>query len=314
MHVLSIQLSLIEISALLGGAGILGLAIYFFITSQRSLKQTLQKEHPKLYAGTLGKNDGKPSTLINSIEQLKNRIKATNHKVAKLEEPELLPVGKAKMMKEESVDHLKTTIVKQQRLLVGLLKEEEEESEHSDELYFQNKQLKNDIKKLEVQLSKKTAELDEVKQQVAITERMTSKIEEVYQEFEHLQLKMSMLEKQASRANNLALELEDTREAYEQVHKDLQRKQQKLEEALTENQQYQQELNLLEDKLAEANLQRQQLQKKVQFLQELNSDFQSMSDTNKKMQTELRRIGELESMLHMISEERDYLLKKQVNK
>ena len=71
-----------------------------------------------------------------------------------------------------------------------------------------------------------------------------------------------------------------------------------------------QELGTLEDKLAEANLQRQQLQKKVQFLQDMNSDMQSMSETNKKLQTELRRIGELESMLNMIAEERDHLLRK----
>jgi uncharacterized protein (DUF3084 family) len=125
---------------------------------------------------------------------------------------------------------------------------------------------------------------------------------------------METLEKQANRANNLAIELEDTRQAYEQVHKDLLRKNEKLEEAFRENQQLQHQFNSLEDKLAEANLQRQQLQKKVQFLQDLNADLQSISDTNKKLQTELRRVGELESMLNMIAEERDYLLRKQSNR
>ena len=143
---------------------------------------------------------------------------------------------------------------------------------------------------------------------------MAAKIEEVYQEFDLLQAKMATLEKQANRANNLALELEDTRQSYEQVHKDLQRKTEKLEEAFLENQRLQQQLNMLEDKLAESNLLRQQLQKKVLFLQDLNTDLQTVSDTNKKLQTELRRMGELESMLDMIAEERDYLLKKQVSK
>jgi chromosome segregation ATPase len=125
---------------------------------------------------------------------------------------------------------------------------------------------------------------------------------------------MVTLEKQANRANNLALELEDTRQSYEQIHKDLQRKAEKLEEAFLENQRLQQQLNTSEDKLAEANLQRQQLQKKVLFLQDLNTDLQTVSDTNKKLQTELRRIGELESMLDMIAEERDYLLRKGTQK
>jgi hypothetical protein len=65
-----------------------------------------------------------------------------------------------------------------------------------------------------------------------------------------------------------------------------------------------------EDKLQEANQQRQQLQKKVKLLEELNSDMQTMTAANKHMQTELRRIGELESMLNMMTEERDQLLRK----
>jgi hypothetical protein len=42
--------------------------------------------------------------------------------------------------------------------------------------------------------------------------------------------------------------------------------------------------------------------------------MQSISDTNKKLQTELRRIGELESMLNMMAEERDFLLRKKPGK
>ena len=42
--------------------------------------------------------------------------------------------------------------------------------------------------------------------------------------------------------------------------------------------------------------------------------MQSIADTNKKLQTELRRIGELESMLNMMAEERDFLLRKKMGK
>jgi uncharacterized protein Smg (DUF494 family) len=87
-----------------------------------------------------------------------------------------------------------------------------------------------------------------------------------------------------------------------------------LEEVMNENQQMRQQMDELEDKLAEANLQRQQLQKKVLFLTDLNTDMQSIADSNKKLQTELRRIGELESMLNMMAEERDFLLRKKLDK
>jgi uncharacterized protein Smg (DUF494 family) len=87
-----------------------------------------------------------------------------------------------------------------------------------------------------------------------------------------------------------------------------------MEELMEENQRLRHHTNEVEDKLSDANLQRQQLQKKVQFLTELNTDMQSISDTNKKLQTELRRIGELESMLNMMAEERDFLLRKKMDK
>ena len=96
--------------------------------------------------------------------------------------------------------------------------------------------------------------------------------------------------------------------------KELARKQEKLEEVMNENHRMRREMDDLEDKLSEANAQRQQLFKKVQFLTDLNNDMQSMSETNKKLQTEMRRIGELESMLNMMAEERDYLLKKKYDR
>ena len=83
---------------------------------------------------------------------------------------------------------------------------------------------------------------------------------------------------------------------------------------MEENQRMRLLMNELEDKVSEANLQRQQLQKKVLFLTDLNNDMQNISDTNKKLQTELRRIGELESMLNMMAEERDFLIRKKLDR
>jgi chromosome segregation ATPase len=139
---------------------------------------------------------------------------------------------------------------------------------------------------------------------------MSVRIEEVYKEFDELQKNIGNLEKQANKTTVLSLELEDVKQSYEQVHKELIRKQEKLETAIAENQRLHAALSTTEDKLAEANLQRQQLQKKVQFLQDMNNDIRNISDSNHKLQNELRRIGELESMLSMIAEERDRLLNK----
>ena len=66
-----------------------------------------------------------------------------------------------------------------------------------------------------------------------------------------------------------------------------------------------------EDKLREANFQRQQLQKRVSYLEELNNDLHVVSDTNKKLESQLKRMGELESFINVVSEERDDLLRRQ---
>ncbi|MBD0352000.1 MAG: hypothetical protein ICV51_12790 [Flavisolibacter sp.] len=118
------------------------------------------------------------------------------------------------------------------------------------------------------------------------------------------------MEKEASHAAKLTLELEDMQEMYEQGRKEVARKQEKIDEAFTENQRLKKLLNETEDKLQEANLQRQQLTKKIRFLEEINSEFEDINEANKKLQTELRRLGELESKLSIMTEEKNILLGK----
>jgi len=315
MYLVAIHLSILEIAVLLAGALVLALAIYFFIDSQRALKKTLQKTNQAFFSQKTVFIEPAPKPVVHKKAKSIKEEKQQRPVVQEYERPHVVVAKTKTIGKEETVESLKETILQQQRLLNGFLRQVEEiENEGKEELTLENKHLQNEIKNLETQLDKKIIELDEVRQQASMAQRMAAKIEEVYQEFEQLQTKMVSLEKQASRSNSLALELEDTRQSFEQIHKDLQRKGEKLEESFLENQRLQQQLNTVEDKLAESNLQRQQLQKKVQFLQDLNTDLQNVSDTNKKLQTELRRIGELESMLDMIAEERDYLLKKGTNK
>jgi seryl-tRNA synthetase len=139
---------------------------------------------------------------------------------------------------------------------------------------------------------------------------VTARLSDVYTEYTVLQQKMADLEKQAGNAQGVTLELQELKQSYEQIHKDLVRKQEKLEEVVAENHRLHKKLAETEDKLEEANLQRQQLFKKVQFLEDINADYQKISETNKKLQTEIRRVAELESMLRLIQEERDQLLRK----
>jgi hypothetical protein len=83
-------------------------------------------------------------------------------------------------------------------------------------------------------------------------------------------------------------------------------------DVINENRNLQQEIAENSEKLREANFQRQQLQKRVAYLEELNQDLQTVADANRKLESQLKRIGELESLLNVMAEERDELAKKQV--
>lgn len=318
MFLLAINLTLLEIIILQIGAIILGIAIYFFWSSHKALSETLKQSKSKLHIApvpkkTLLQRTGFGNSTLEDIEQRASQLK--NKPVP---EAPLKKVPPPVQTIPESVDNititvLKDTLIKQQQALNTLLAKinlletpQGNNKEAEEEIEF----LERKIEKLELQLDTKEGELKRIKQQEAVAQQMASRIDEVYKDFDALQQKMGLMEKQAGRANSLALELEDVQQASEQMQKELARKQEKLEEMIADNQRLHATLSTTEDKLAEANLQRQQLQKKVQFLQDVNNDMQHVSESNQKLQNELRRIGELESMLSMIAEERDRLLNK----
>ena len=295
------NLTLFESLALLLVVLILGVAFILFIKSRQTLQQTIKSAKGLFTEPKVKKVEIKIPLF--ETEQMSHRFKSPQQQPA--------PIRTTISSDENLAKDLKTTIAQQQKLLNTYLKKVEElENEGKEELRQENKELQREITKLQNVIQHKEAEMKELEQEAITAQRMAARVEEVYREFDLLQNKMAALEQQANRANSLAIELEDARHSYEAVHNELLRKQEKLEDVMEESQRMRQEMDLLEDKLAEANLQRQQLQKKVQFLTDLNTDLQSISDTNKKLQTELRRIGELESMLNMMAEERDFLLRR----
>lgn len=312
MNFIVIDLTLIEFIVLPLVAIIFGATLYFFIKSRKSLQETLLASRKTTIAGS--KKERQTGIKKSNVE-LEEQFARMRYEMSLPRLEKEAPSKKITQKEEIAVHDLKRTIAQQQKMLdTYLQKVEELENEGREELNGKVEDLEKKIDELYGVIEEKDEEVKDLRQQASAGERMAARIEEVYQEFEQLQAKMAALEKQASRANNLAIELEDTKYSYEQVHKELLRKQEKLEDIMDENQRMRQQMDELEDKLAEANLQRQQLQKKVMFLTDLNSDMQSMSDANKKLQTEIRRIGELESMLNMMAEERDFLLRKKIDK
>ncbi len=217
--------------------------------------------------------------------------------------------------KEESLDGVKKSILLQQQQLNALLQKVDniKNEEQAPLIKKQNPELQSKIDKLELLLEEQEDELQKLRQGSELTQLVTVRMEEVQRDFDALQKRLAEFEKQAATANQLAMDLEDIKEEYSLLQNEHRRKQEKLQETTTEKARLYELLCQTEDKLQVANKQRHQFMKRARVLEEMNTDFQTVSDTNLKMKTELRRIGELESMLNMMTQERDHLLRRQAH-
>lgn len=204
------------------------------------------------------------------------------------------------------LNDLKRTVHQQQKLVEGLLT-------RMDKLDAQEGRGLAQTAVTALALEERETELQKTKQQLSAAQKVAGRVTEVYQEFDLMQQKMAELEESASKVTELELELEDVQQAYVQAKKESARHQEKLREAVTEREQLQQQLAETENRLTETDRRQQQLQKRMQLLEDMNAELQHMSDANKKLKGELRRIAELESMLSLVSDERDILLKKRIS-
>jgi DNA repair exonuclease SbcCD ATPase subunit len=336
----TLTLSLIEIIVLMLGAVVLGITIHFFITSRRSLKISTNEsgkvnknmEEWKLkYFNDIELRDKELATLrqrlgdseensnINSIEaeELRNMNKKLRTEIENLRKvPVASPEPKHDYNYIEQLREAQSSLLehneKINRLLgqIDIVKETEQKQQ---EILKNNEQLSEQIAELRSLLSQKEKEVNNIKQKEHLTKEMTSILDSAYSEFNVLQSKIQKLETQVSSTKMVNMDYEDMKEAHYKMARDFEESRLKLNHVLTENQQLQSQLTETEDKLREANFQRQQLQKRITYLEELNNDLQAVSDANKKLEGQLKRIGELESRLNVISEERDELAKRQMN-
>ncbi len=183
-----------------------------------------------------------------------------------------------------------------------------EKEEMQREMLRTNEELARQVDQMRMQLVEKEKEMHSALQQQSLANEMTSMLDSAYNEFNTLQDKISKLENQLNSSRMANIEFEDLREEHNKLARDYE--QQKLRANALESQckDLQDALRDREDELKDTNFQRQQLQKKVAYLEELNRDMQMVAEANKKLELQMRRVGELESRLNVVSAERDRLL------
>lgn len=335
-----LSLSIVEIIVLMLGAIILGITIHFFITSRKSLKDSMADAAGSKLSREL---DDWKRRFFNEVELKDKQIEGLQKLVADAEENsnifsiEAEEVRKQNKKLQQEIELLKNQLpqssgekpgyMEQLKLAQSSLLEHNEKinqlleqidivketEEKQQEVLRYNEELNEEIELLKHKLAQKENEINTIRQKEHLTSEMNSMLDSAYNEFGVLQEKMQKLEAQVTVSKRINLEYEDLKEGYYRISKDYEEQKHKYNHLISENRQLQADLAETEDKLKEANFQRQQLQKRVSYLEELNNDMQVVTDANKKLEGQLKRIGELESMLNVLAEERDQLAKKQFN-
>ena len=196
-------------------------------------------------------------------------------------------------------------------LLLGQIDMVKETEEKQQEIENANKELTTQINDLKYLLEQKEEEIKNTRQKEHLTTEMTSRLDSAYNEFNVLQDKIQKLEAQVISSKRLSIDYDDLQETYTKINRDLEDQKHRYQAVSSENKQLQAQLAEAEDHFREANFQKQQLQKRVAYLEELNNDMQAVAEANKKLESQLKRVGELESRLNMVAEERDELARKQ---
>lgn len=334
----SLSLSIIEIIVLMLGAITLGITIHFFISSRNSMKSSPMEtekisktlEEWKLrYFNDTEHRDKELTTLKKKLEETEE-----NNEINVIEAEEMRKLNKQLKSQIESLQKLtpagekeKPDYVQQLRQaqsgllahnekinqLLGQIDLAKETEDKQLEMMKINEELSGQVDDLRLMLSQKEKEISNTRQKEHLTNEMTSMIDSAYNEFNVLQEKIQKLESQVNASKRINLEYEDLKEGHYRISQDFEEQKRKYHATVSENKQLLEELTETEDKLKEANFQRQQLQKRVAYLEELNNDMQAVADAHKKLEGQLKRIGELESMLNVVAEERDVLARKQFN-
>lgn len=346
----TLTLSILEIILLFFGALILGVTIHFFLTSRKTLRsatveaeatrakndwkrkylndlEILDKElanaKQQLQVSADQLREAEENANIYSIEAEEMRIqnKRLEKEIEQLrrQEPVIVHQPAVATPTEHKGDYIDQLLVAQSSLMqhnqkisellgnIEILKDNEEKQR---EIKRENEELVAQIEEMQIELSNREKEIANIRQKEELTKEMNSMLDSAYSEFNVLQGKIQKMESQLASSKMTSLQYEDLKEEHTKLRKDYEEQRQRFSHTQSENKRMEEELMMIEDKLREANFQRQQLQKRVAYLEELNRDLQVVSDANKKLEGQLKRIGELESMLNIVSEEKNELMRR----
>ena len=138
----------------------------------------------------------------------------------------------------------------------------------------------------------------------SLSKEMTERLEKAYSEFNFLQERINKIHSQVIDPTKRNFEFDELEQSYFRLTKEYDELKIRHLTLMDDTQRITRALADSEEKLRDANFQKQQLTKKVIFLEELANDLQQLSGHHKKLEGQLRRISEIESLLSRTAQDK----------
>jgi DNA repair exonuclease SbcCD ATPase subunit len=308
-----ITVRLPEILISLLGALMLGFTLHYFWSARKAMKLDVQSGEPD----GISDNDNWKLKYYNDMDmqeklqqQLRERLNESkeNEQILGIELEELrksIDAGSDQKLADtgDYIHQLKTaqenlTLHNQHinRLLEQIQLLKEAEKKYIDQLKV-NENLNKLILDLRKTVTEKEREINNIRHEQRLTTEMSDRMDKAYTEYHVLQEKLQKLDNYLLQPHSKNIDYDELHESYFKLSRDYDESKSKQISLWDENQRLSRILADTEDKLREANFQRQQLQKKTSFLEDLNRDLQEVSEHHKKLESQLRRISEMESLI-----------------
>ena len=212
---------------------------------------------------------------------------------------------------EKSEDRLKSELMRMAEAEKSLLKELEETRDEVSRLEraAEKKIVSEPVVPMPTTTSNPARQFSElvIAQQhlnESLSKEMTERLERAYEEFNFLQERINKIHSQVIDPTKRNFEFDELEQSYFRLTKEYDELKIKHLTLMDETQRITRALADAEEKLRDANFQKQQLSKKVVFLEELANDLQQMSGHHKKLEGQLRRISEIESLLSRTAQDK----------
>lgn len=233
------------------------------------------------------------------LTELKKELAQLQEEKEALDQQPATYFGQLKMAQDNLQEHNQNIA----RLLEQIETLKESDKRHA-EIRQANELLSAQVRELRRTSFDQEALIRQLRQEQFLEGEMKDRLLNTQEAFNALQDKLLKMETYLAHPEHRQFEYDELQENYFKITKEYDEVRMKQLTLLEENQRMLRLIADTEDKLRESNFQRQQLMKKVGFLEELNRDLQQVTEQNKKLEIQLKRITEIESLLARAAEQR----------